>query len=59
MPDENIITEQFEILKLLDLELPEECKAGVRTNLEILRNHARKVGAFCIPDSESSEGCDS
>jgi len=59
MPDDNITTEHFEILKLLDLELPEACKAGIRTNLEILRIHARKVEAFCIPESESSEGCDS
>ncbi len=36
----------LDVEKLLNLELPKECIAGILANMELMRIHARKVEAF-------------
>ncbi len=43
----------LDVTKLLNLELPPECIAGIRANLELMRIHARKLEAFEISDDAS------
>ena len=43
----------FDVAALLNLELPQECQAGIAVNIELMRIHARKVEAFEISETAS------
>ena len=43
----------LDVSAFLDLELPQECLAGIEANIELMRIHARKVEAFRIPEKSS------
>jgi hypothetical protein len=36
----------LDIAKLLPFEIPDECRAGVEANLELMGHHARIVDAY-------------
>jgi hypothetical protein len=44
---------RLDVSALLNLELPQECLAGIEANIELMRIHARKVEAFEIPEKSS------
>ncbi len=54
-PDNPIENDPFllDVTKLLNLEIPQECIAGILANMELMRFHARKVEAFEISDDAS------
>ena len=39
-----------EARRILDLELPPECEAGVQANVEALAEHFRLVAEFELPE---------
>ena len=43
----------LDVTKLLNLELPQACIAGILANMELMRIHARKVEVFEISDDAS------
>jgi len=43
----------LDVSAFLNLELPQECLAGIEANIELMRIHARKVEAFEIPEKSS------
>ncbi len=54
-PDNPIENDPFllDVTKLLNLEIPQECIAGILANMELMRIHARKVEAFEISNDAS------
>ena len=44
---------RLDVSAFLNLELPPECLAGIESNIELMRIHARKVEAFEIPEKSS------
>ena len=54
-PDNPIENDPFllDVTKLLNLEIPQECIAGILANMELMRIHARKVEVFEISDDAS------
>ncbi len=44
---------RLDVSAFLNLELPQECLAGIEANIELMRIHARKVEAFEIPEKSS------
>ena len=54
-PDNRNENEHFmlDVAVLLNLELPQECQAGIVANIELMRIHARKVEAFEISETAS------
>ena len=44
---------RLDVSAFLNLELPQECLAGIEANIELMRIHARKVDAFPIPEKSS------
>jgi hypothetical protein len=43
----------LDVSAFLNLELPQECLAGIEANIELMRMHARKVEVFEIPEKSS------
>jgi hypothetical protein len=48
-----LVSSGFETASILDLQIPDACRAGIDANFELLRQHARVVESFEYPDLDS------
>ncbi len=48
MPDEPVSTFADQAATFVGLQIPGDCRPGVVANLEILRDHARRVMDFAL-----------
>ena len=47
-----LVCSGFETASILDLQIPDACRAGIDANFELLRQHARVVESFEYTDPD-------